>query len=229
MVDTKRFQLLSGCVAVVGEVAALLASRNGDHRVSVLQLTTYFPLDVERVGRILESLEEENPESVRSTDDEQIKAYEFEDPSKYIVHDFDLEHDAYLEVQGIRESIGTLKLKKDWVRKFRNQHELLFLMGKAERNTLELSYFVRRTDLASAKIQSILNGWEAEGYVNSHFDEDSETLSYSFLPYEYPEIRYERNLTFESKAEVETSADRRWIGLAAIFAIIIWLIVVYVI
>lgn len=211
MVDTNRFKLGPGCVRLVSEVAAILARRSEDNVTHVLEVTTYVPLDVQSVARILESVEESEGGGVRRIQRGTLPYFEFEDPDVYSLRELDLDRGEHFEdVQGLMRTINALKTDQDWERKALDQHQVLRVAAGAKSPTVELSYFTSRLDLPSAKIQSILNDFGAEGHIELHYDEDTDTLSYTFPEFDYPDERFARNMSLQAEAEPKASNNPIW-------------------
>ena len=218
MVDTQRFQLTPDCVRLVAEVAAMLARRREEDVTHVLEVATYFPLDVQSVARILESLEDDEG-GVRRIQREALSYFEFDDPDLYSLRELDVDDGEHLEEsQGLTRTINALKTDGNWGRKTREEHEILRVAAGAKSRTVELAYFTSRLEMPSAKIQSILNDFGAEGHIQLHYDEDTDTLSYTFPELDYPEKRFERNMAFEEATEPKESTSPIWaiIALAAL-------------
>lgn len=215
MVDTQRFRLGPDCVRFVGEVAAILARRHPDNLVHVLQVATYVPLDVDSVARILESYEE--GDDVTRVQRDSISFFQFSDPDRHSLRQLDLDKAEHLseanlaEMPGLMRSLNALKTEDDWSRKVREQHELLRIISGAKHPTVELSYLTSRTDTPSARIQSVLNDFGAQGHIELHYDEDTDTLSYTFPPIDYPKDRFERNMALQESAEPIESTSPMWL------------------
>ncbi len=211
MVDTNRFRIGPNCVRLVSEVAAMLARRSGDNITHVLYVTTYLPLDVQSVARILESVEEQEGGGVRRIQRDGLSFFEFEDPDLYSLREFDLDKGEHLEeLHALMRTINALKTDEEWERKTREQHEILKVAAGAKRQTIELSYFNSRLEMPSAKVQSLLNDFGAEGHIELHYDEDTETLSYTFPELDYPQKRFERNMSIQERGEPSASTRPIW-------------------
>ena len=211
MVDTNRFRLGPECVRLVSEVAAVLARRSDNNMAHVLQVATYFPLDVQSVARILESTEDDDGGGVRRIQRDSLSYFEFDDPDVYSLRELDLEGGEHLaDTPGLMRTINALKTDEDWERKLNEQHQVLQVAAGAKSRTVELSYFTSRLDLPSAKIQSILNDFGAEGHIELHYDEDTDTLSYTFPEFSYPDDRFERNMSVQEQAEPKASTSPLW-------------------
>lgn len=211
MVDTNRFRLGPECVRLVSEVAAVLARRSDSNMTHVLQVATYFPLDVQSVARILESLEDDEGGGVRRIQRDSLSYFEFDDPDVYSLRELDLEGGEHLaDTPGLMRTINALKTDEDWERKLNDQHQVLEVAAGAKSRTVELAYFTSRLDLPSAKIQSILNDFGAEGHIELHYDEDTDTLSYTFPEFAYPHERFERNMSVQEQAEPKASTSPIW-------------------
>jgi hypothetical protein len=227
MVDTTRFQVSPEFAVLVAEVAAQLAASRDDDTVSVLELTTYFPIDVERLGRVIESIDEEDG-TISAQQRDGINLYQFDEPAKYIKSNYELSQPEYLENSGLYESLETLITKEQWVRKLRDQHELLLLMAEADESQLDLSYFVSRLDMSSAKIQSLLNDLDAECYIRSDYDEETDTLRYNVPMFEYPRERFNRNIEFVSKLDRASEAKPVWSVIVISALVLLAILVLFV-
>lgn len=228
MVDTQRFKLGAVCVQLVSEVAATLARRDPEHLVHVLQLATYLPLDVQSVTRILESLEDSEEPGVERVQHDSLSWLKFDAPEHFIRHDLDLDAGEHLaEEYGLMRTINALKSDPDWERKMREEHQLLKIAAAAKHRTVELAYLTRRMELPSAKIQSILNDFHAEGHIGMSYDDDTSTLSYTFPKFDYPPARFERNMSMQAQAEPDKPANSRWavVGLAMLGLVLIILLI----
>jgi hypothetical protein len=213
MVDTERFHINPDCARFVSEVTASLARRGGNHTTQVLEVTTYLPLDVDSVGRALESLEDDP--GVERIQEGEISYYRFDDPDQYSLREFDLDAGEHLSDidPGLVRTMNALKSEEDWGKKAREQHEILHIAAGARSQTVELSYFTSRCDIPSARVQSILNDFGAEGYVEIDYDEDTDTLSYTFPQLQYPAERFERNTGLIERAEPKESNSPVWLVL----------------
>ena len=222
MVDTERFQINPQCARFVSEVAASLARGGGDNRTHVLQVATYLPLDVESVGRILDGLTDDP--GVEDVEDGGLNWIRFEDPDTYSLREFDLDAGEHLEqAEGLTKTLNALKSDEGFSRKVREQHEILSIVAEAGQQELDLSYFTSRSEIPSAKVQSLLNGFGAEGYIDIEYDEDSDTLTYTFPPLEYPEPRFDRNMSLQEEVEPQQSQVSIW---AIILIVTILLLIV---
>jgi hypothetical protein len=228
MVDTHRFKLGPVCVRLVAEVAAILARQNDGRLTHVLQVATYLPLDVQSVARILESLEEGGELGVHRVQRDSLSWVVFPDPDIYIHREIDLEGGEHLdEIHGLLRTINALKTDEDWERKMREEHQVLRVAAAAKNRTVELAYLTSRLDLPSAKIQSILNDFRAEGHIGLDYDEDTDTLSYTFPELDYPAERFERNMSVQAEAEPKPSTSPMWaiVGLAMFGLVLVILLV----
>lgn len=227
MVDTQRFKLGPNCVRLVSEVAAILARRDDEHITHVLEVTTFLPLDVGSVARIMESLEGDEG-GVQRIQRKSLSFYQFEDPDLYSLREIDIDAGEHLdEDAALMRTINALKTDEDWERKVREEHEILRAAAKAKSQTVELTYFTSRLDMPSAKVQSILNDFGAEGHIELHYDEDTDTLSYTFPELDYPEERFERNMSMQESAEPKASASPLWaiIALAALGLLVVLVLI----
>ena len=228
MVDTHRFNLGPVCVQLVSEVAAVLAQRHEDHLIHTLQLATYLPLDVQSVTRIVESLEEDEEMGMERVQKESLSWVKFPEPERYIHRDLDLESGSQFdEAYSLHNTIAQLKSGPDWERKMREEHQVLRVAANAKNRTIELAYLTRRLDLPSAKIQSILNVFQAEGHIALRYDEDTDTLWYTFPDFEYSKALYERNMSIQAEAEPKEPSSPKWaiMGVAVLGLVLIMLLV----
>lgn len=224
MVDTERFHLGPELVHRVTTLAARIAI-DRDRRVSPLQVVAYLPIDVESVGRILESVADDP--GLHRGDAEGICYFEFDEPTERVSRDLDIANGEHLEDrESLEENLASLKSDGDWSRKVREQHELLRVAARADRRSLELSYFLDHSDVPSARVQSILNDFGAEGYVHHEFGEE-ETLEYLFPELDYTDARFETNIEILDELEESEPSRPIW-GLLGAFALVL-LIVVFVI
>lgn len=225
MVDTQRFQIGPGLIQVVDQVATRVAAR-ADGTISPMEVATYVPLDVDTVGRILESLEEEY--ALERIDREGMCLFRFNDESELreaTAEPVDIERGEHLEDNPLFESnLAGLKSEEGWTRKVREQHELLRIAARSSGRTVELSHFTSRTDIPSSKIQSILNDFGAERYVESDVDEEADTLSYTFPAFDYSEERMERNLGILEELNGQEGTYRIWYVLGATTLVLVVLI-----
>jgi hypothetical protein len=226
MVDTNRFKLGPNCVRLVSEVAAALARRHDEGIVHVLQVTTYLPLDVQSVARILESLEDDEGGGVQRIQRETLSYFQFSDPDVFSLRELELEAGEHLDdTQALMRTINALKTDDDWERKVHEQHQVLRVAAGAKSQTVELTYFASRLDLPSAKIQSILNDFGAEGHIELHYENDTDTLSYTFPEFAYPKERLARNMSFQAKVEPAVSTSPIWAIIALATLVLLGVIV----
>lgn len=219
MVDTQRFRIGPHCVAFVADVTATLAAQ-GQGEVSALLVATYIPLDVESVARILDSLEEE--ESVhRVQKGNGVCFYEVDELEPR--RKWDLDAGEHLEdCPGFMRNLDALRQDADWLRKTREQHEVLRIAANTKKSTLELGHFTRRSELPSAKIQSILNDFAAEGYVHVDYEDEATAIKYTFPAFAYPNDRYERHMTIlDELASRPAKSQRYWVAVVLVAALIL--------
>lgn len=216
MVDTQRFQLGPGPVDAVADVVLELAARHGGE-TNALQVATYLPLDVESVSRILDSLAEDYDLERIERNGLSVTRVDVPDDHQQV----DIDDGEHLEdATQLMDNLTELKAEDDWDRKVRDQHALLQLAADADSSTIDLSHFTGRADIPSAKIQSILNDFGAEGYVECRFDEESDTLSYHFPPLSYPEPRMHKNLAILDDLD-DSGYSRRRIQVGAAVALLL--------
>ncbi len=224
MADTHRLQATPQGLRMVSKVAAELASR-ADGETTVLAVTTYFPMDVDSVARVFEGLEEiEGFERVQRG---AMTVYEVEDVERFANEGPEIEDEAFVdEAIALRRTVGALKRDADWTRTVRGQHELLHIVAESGKEVVELSYLTSRAKMSRARIQSILNGFDAAGHIAVEFDEDIGELHYSFPSLEYPKKRLEHNL--EQLEEADAPARSRfslWVFMA-IFAVLALIVLI---
>jgi len=204
MTDTLKLQSAPQCISGVAEVAAMLAGRDDAHTTHALEVTSYFPLDVETVSRILESLEDRA--DVDMLQEQGLRLLHFEDPTAYYVREVDYEVGDHLkDNDSLLKNLAELRSDARWMRKVEDQHELLRIASGAKHSTLELSYFTARSSMPSAKIQSVLNDMGAGGQISVDVDEDA--LHYTFPSFAYPKKRLKQNM--ELLKELEPPEERK--------------------
>lgn len=195
MIDTQRLQSTPRCVSGIAELAALCARRREDSSTHPIEITSYFPIDVETVTRILESLDERA--DIHNEERDGVRWVVIEHPDDYNLRVLDLERGEHLECNAtLMRHIAQLAEDPGWARRVREQHELMWLAASAREQDLDLSYFTSRTDLPSARVQSLLNDLGAGGQIDIVLDEEAGALHYRFPPFEYPRPRFERNMAF---------------------------------
>lgn len=224
MTDSQRLKTIPEGIRIVSEVAGELA-RRGEGRTSVLAATTFLPMDVDSVARVFEGFEE--VEGVTRIQEGGRAEYEIGDPERFVGEGPRIDADNYLEgSEGFLKAVSALKLDEDWVRKVQEQHELLYLVGQSGKTTLELGYLTRRVKWPRARVQSILNDFNAEGFIEVEIDEEGDEMTYHFPALEYSKARYERNLAYLQS--VEPAGRGRvglWILLVAVGLVILLLVV----
>ncbi len=225
MVDTERFQLGPELIHAVTTVAAQVAVWH-EEPVSPLQVATYLPLDVDSVGRILEAVEEDY--GLERLERDGLCYFAFDDPDDILEAPLDIEGGEHLaNLSNIENNLAALKSEEGWSRKVREQHDLLRIVAGADRPEVELSYFLSRTDVPSARVQSILNDFEAEGYVDHRVDEEDDLLEYTFPSIEYSEARHARNM--EILRELDGRSRAIWIWLVfGTFALVLLITVIVI-
>ncbi len=226
MADSQRLRSTPEGIRLVSEVAAELAGRSGG-RTSVLAVATYFPVDVDSVARVFEAIEA--IDGVERIEEGPLTFYEIEDQQRFERPGPGVSQASFIdESAGFLRALGTLKSDEEWVRKVRAQHQLLRIVADADETTLELSYLTSRAGMSRARVQSLLNDFDAQGYLHIEVDEEMDQLRYIFPPIEYPRDRFERHMRLieEVEAPVRTRSSP-WIVLAiialVILAIVIWL------
>jgi hypothetical protein len=223
MVDTQRFQLGPGLIQVVGRAAGRLAQRQ-ESPVSPLQVTTYVPLDVDSVGRILESLEEDY--AIERVQTDGLCHFRVDDADALAKGAGDIDAGDHLRDHDLFESnLADLKSDEGWTRKVFEQHEILSIAAAAQSRELELTYFQSRSEIPSSKIQSILNDFDAEGYIGSNLEEDSDSPSFRFPPIDYPNARRSRNMAILDETDSDKRNNRIWLALTVAVAILLVFII----
>lgn len=224
MVDTERFQLGPELIETVTVVAATLADRE-PREVNPLQVTAYVPLDVDSVGRILESVEKDY--EVERVEHGGVCYFRFDNPGEMAPSELDIDAGEHIDDEALDDNLAALNSDEGWNRKTREQHELLRIAADSADRTIELSYFLSRTDIPSARVQSILNDFGAESYVEHSFDDDEDVLEYTFPDLDYPEDRYERHLRSLHRLEGSGSTNPIWI-LLGVFALLLLVTVIVI-
>ncbi|MFU8805285.1 MAG: hypothetical protein ACNA8W_15840 [Bradymonadaceae bacterium] len=224
MADSQRLKSVPEGIQLVSEVAAVLARRH-EGRTHVLEITTYFPMDVASIGRILEELEA--IDGVNRVQDDGICYHEIEKPDLFSLREIDIEKQEQLvEAPAFMRAVSTLKKDEDWVKMVREQHEILHIAAGAKHRSVELSYLTSRTEIPSAKVQSILNDFGAEGHIRIQIDEDSDSLVYTFPEMLYPKQRFQNNLQILEEVQAQPPVRiSLWI-FVAVSAIILLAIVI---
>lgn len=226
MVDTERFQLGPELVHRVTTLAASIAVER-DGRVNPLQVATYMPIDVESVARILESVEDDY--DLERFERGGICYFRFQDPDERVPSDLEIEAGDHLDDRdAVQSCISSLKSDGDWERKVREQHELIRWAAEADASTLELSYFLDRSDVSASRIQSILNDFGAEGHVDHEFEKDGEEpLEYSFPELEYPDDRFDTNMDLLEVlgASEPSNPVWSWIGAVALLLLVVVILI----
>ena len=225
MVDTERFQLGPELIHTVTTVAAQVAVRRGE-TASPLQVATYVPLDVDSVGRILEAVEEDY--DLERVERDGICYFDFEDPHAILDHPIDIDGGEHLaSLSDLESNLAALKSDDGWSRKVREQHDILRIAAGSDSRTIELPYFLSRTDVPSARVQSILNDFDAENYVEHALDEEDDVLEYTFPELDYPDERHARNMEIIEMLDESERGNRIWLLLAA-FALLLLIVVIVI-
>lgn len=220
MVDTQRFNLGPGAVGVVSTVARELARRNG--RTSVLEVTSYLPLDVDSVARIMDSLEDDD-DTTRHQADDGICYFEFEATENAGAVDID-SAEFITRSAAFTKNLASLRNDQDWTRKVREHHELIYRASRSRSSTNELTFFTSRCEISRARIQSIFNDFASQGHASVEIEDDDE-VSYGIPDFEYPEDRYRRNIGVVEELETRTSFQTAWIAIAIGAAILLAIII----
>ncbi|RAL24968.1 hypothetical protein DL240_01795 [Lujinxingia litoralis] len=225
MADSQRLRSVPEGIQLISEVAAELA-RRGDIPVTVLGVTTFFPMDVDSIARVLEGLEE--LDGVDRVQLGKLAAYEIETPERFLPGPLDIEEQAHLEqAAGFMKAVASLKQDAEWVKKVREQHEILRIASGAREPRVELGYLTSRTEMPSAKVQSLLNDFGAEGYIDVTVDEEADALYYTFPRLDYSRRRFQRNMALlESLEPAPSGRISLWI-FVALFATILLIVIIF--
>jgi len=206
----------------VSRVAHELARRHG--KVAVLQVVPYVPLDVDCVARILESLDE-LPSTVSIQGDDGIKYYTFKDK----MPETRIEAAAHLEEStSFGRNVKNLCDDPHWSRRARAQHTLLALVAGSSRSRFSCDFLASRTKLPLSKIQSALNDFVAQNYVQMQMG-DGDEAAYVFPKIEYPSLLLDANLGLLAPASESGRVRKLWwlLALAAtivlIFVVMEWM------
>ncbi len=223
MADSQRLRSTSEGLRLVSTVAGRLAE-DADGETSVLAVTTYFPADVDSVARVFEGLEE--IEGIERVEKGPLTIYRIDDGDRFATEGPEIDDEAFVdEASGFMRAVGELKRDPDWADRVRKQHELLRIIAESGETELDLSYLTSRAGVSRARVQSLLNDFDAQGYIGSEVDEDVDTVRYQFPAIDYPRQRYDRNM--ERLEEVEPPARSRmpiWVVLATV-AVVVLLVV----
>jgi hypothetical protein len=222
MVDTQQLQLVSPITRAVSSVAGRLAERS--ELVSPLQVVTYLPIDVDSVGRILETLEDAY--DIERIERDKLCYFRVADPEALLEKggEIDLETGVqFWDVEGLMDQLDELKADEDWARRVHEQHDVLAIVAQAEERVVDLAYLLSRSDIPSAKIQSILNDFEAEGYIEHQFEDDSDALEYEIPEIDYPRERHNRNLSILEELDGTRQRYRIWliVGICVVVLLVV--------
>lgn len=226
MVDSQRLRSTPEGIRLVSEAAAELAHR-GDGRTSVLATATYFPVDVDSVARVFEAIEA--IDGVERIQEGTLTLYEIEDSDRFARPGPDVSQASFIhDSSGFVRALATLKGDAEWVRQVQAQHQLLRIVADSGRTTLELSYLTSRTQMSRARVQSLLNDFDAQGFLHVEVDEEMDKIRYVFPPIDYPAARFDQNMALLEDVDPPVpSRSRSWIALAVvaliILGIVIWL------
>ena len=224
MIDTQQLQDAPKCVSGVAEVAATLARADDAQCTHAIEVTTCFPLDIETVGRMLEGLGERAGIDMIQSDG--VCYLNFERPDDYNLRMLDLDAGEHLESNNsLLKHLSVLRGDESWMRKVKEQHELLLVVANARFQRVELSYFTSRTDIPSARIQSTLNDLGASGFIFIDIDEDAGDVYYVFPSFSYPKARYNKNMRLlEELTPREPEQHTSWLLVALALAVFIVLV-----
>jgi len=223
MVDTERFRLGPELVERVTALAACAAVA-GDGAVSPLQIATYMPIDVESICRILESVQADY--DLERLERNGIRYFRFADPEAHAPTELGIEEGDHLRnLDAVENNYAALKSDEGWSRRVREQHTLLRLASRAGAGLLELEYFLDRSDMSDSRLQSLLNDFGAEGYVDHAFDRcEDESIEFRFPPLDYPEERFERNMRLLEQLGSSGDSPRVWAYIGASVVVLLVLI-----
>lgn len=223
MVDTQRIQNAPQCVSGVAQVAASRARADAHHRTHVLDVTTYFPLDIETIARMLEDLCDRADISEQTH--EGLTYVMFDEPDAYNLRMLDMDRGEHLTTNtSLLKHLSVLREDERWMRRVRDQHELLHVAAGASARALEPSYFTSRTELPRAKVQSLLHDLCASGHVQRQTDADG-AHSYLFPSLSYPRARYTRNMELLSQLEPVSFRSMTLVALGA--AVLLVMVLAY--
>ena len=225
MVDTHRLQTTSAGMLLVVELAARLAERAGGV-TTILEVSTYLPMDVESVARVMEGVETldevevvkvEGLESVKVANGERFRR----ELGEALLDGVKLD-----EIPELARSVGALKRNERWLKTVRGQHELLHLVAESGQRIVDLSYLEGRAQVPRARIQGLLNDFDAAGYIEVEYDEDVGELSYRFPELDYGEKRFRQNMEQIDTAEPPVRSRRSVWGILAIVAAVVLVIII---
>lgn len=224
MADSQRLRTTPDGLRMISTVAAELA-RRGDGHTSVLAATTYFPVDVDSVARVFEGLEE--LEGIDRLQQGPLTVYRIEQPDRFTAAPPDIDDPAFIDnAVGFMKAIAELKTDPDWEHRVRGQHELLEIIADSDRTEIELSYLTSRVSMSRARVQSLLNDFDAQGYIGVDVDEEVDSVTYQFPPIDYPPRRFDANMERLQKVEPPARSQfSAWFVLAA-FAVVVLVVVI---
>ena len=221
MVDTQRIQNAPQCIAGLARIAAQLASKSSNRCVNVLQVATYVPLDVETVGRMLESLREREDVSVVEHDG--FEHICFENPESFFSGPSTLEtQDHLLHNASLLKQLSLLREDPAWVRQVELQHALLRAVAKTRKTRLTLDFFQDALDFPATLIKSTLGDLCANAHSHTEIDA-RDRMVYTFPPLDYPSERYRQNMELLSNLPTPYSANLMvWGVLALVVALAVF-------
>ena len=224
MADSQRLRTTPAGLRLVSEVAGELARRS-DGETNVLEVTTYFPVDVDSVARVFEGIEE--IEGVELVERGSLTVYEVDDGARFGSGGPNIDDEAFIdEATGLLKAVGTLKRDKEWVRKVKGQHKILRIVAESDEPIVELSYLTSRAQMPRARVLSLLNDFDAQGYAAVEVDEDVDELRYHFPKFDYPEERFDHNMRLLETVEPPArSRFSLWMFLA-VFAVVLLVVVI---
>jgi hypothetical protein len=221
MVDTQRIQNAPQCISGLARIAAQLAAQSADHCVNVLQVATYVPLDVETVGRMLESLRER--EDVSVCDKEGFEHIHFDDPESFFSGPSALtSQDHLLNNVSLLKHLARLREDATWVRQVQLQHALLKAVSKTRKTRLSPDFFQDALEFPAPLIKSTLGDLCANAH--SHMELDAhDRMVYTFPPLTYPKDRYDQNMELLSNLPKPYSSNLMvWGVLALVVALAVF-------
>ena len=151
----------------------------------------------------------------------------FERPDDYNLRLLDLDAGEHLDSNtSLLKQLAVLRADEQWMRKLREQHELLRVASSAKSQRFELSYFTNRTEIPSARIQSTLNDLGASDFIHIEIDEEAGDVHYIFPAFDYPRARYTRNMTLlETLTPHEPAMRSSWLLIAIAVLVLIVIVV----
>ena len=224
MIDTQPIQAAPQCISGVAEVAAVCARQDADHCTHVLEVTTYFPLDVATISRMMEGLSER--EGIDFIETDQMHYLRVVRPDDYNVQMLNFDAGEHLAANGsLRKHLGAFRRDDQWVRRVVEQHEVMQVAAASKIKRLELEHFLRRLEIPKARVQSTLNDLGAGQHIAIDVDESMGHVHYVFPDFDYPKARFLQNMKMledEGFDHAGPAGSRSiWLALAALCAALI--------